>query len=413
MKKVSIDITRKRLIEEIALLRKRVSQLEEMEKAARQAGELLHIFRINSPVCLFVLQDGKFVFANKQFQKLLGIDMEELTDSYSLDLVHSEDRETVRKNAIAMLKGKLSRPYVYRIISRDKRVRWLEEGVVSVQYQGKRAVLGHSVDITDRIKAEADLRRHYEREKRLRRKLEKEVNKRIEFTRALVHELKTPLTSILFSSELLVDELRNQPWASIAQNINRGASNLNSRIDELLDLARFEVGGLQITPTVLNAEVVIRGVAANMSALFDRYHQHLVVDVPDGLPPIRADGVRLQQVIMNLLVNASKFTPEGGTITVSCRMEGDNLVVKVKDTGVGISRREQRKIFEPYYRRRSDRERLSGLGLGLSLSKRLVELHGGKIWAESQAGKGSTFTFTIPREPPEGVVTKGEEVKPR
>ncbi|MCX8126795.1 MAG: PAS domain S-box protein, partial [Dehalococcoidia bacterium] len=158
MAETEAQVSKEQLLREIESLRRRGVELEKSEEAARRAGGLLHIFRINSPICLFVLQDGKFVFANKQFQKLLGIDMEELTESYSLDLVHPEDRESVRKNAIAMLKGELTRPYVYRIISRDNRIRWLEEGVVSVVYQGKRAVLGHSVDITDRIKNEEELR---------------------------------------------------------------------------------------------------------------------------------------------------------------------------------------------------------------------------------------------------------------
>lgn len=399
MTEVKARISKQQLIEELTLLRRRVSELEGSEKSARQAGELLHIFRINSPICLFVVQDGRFVFANKQFQNLLGIDMEELTGSYSLDHVHPEDKEFVREKAIGMLRGELAQPYLYRVISRDKRIRWLQEGVVSVNYQGRRAVLGHSVDVTDRIKAEAELRRHYEREKRLRRKLESEVSKRIEFTRALVHELKTPLTPILFSSELLVDELKEEPWKSVAQNIHRGAANLNNRIDELLDLARVEIGSLKLNPTRVNPGLLIRNVASSMASMFDRYHQRLLVNLNEKLPPMRADGERLQQVIMNLLVNASKFTPEGGTITISARIAGNSLVVSIKDTGVGISAGEQKKIFEPYERRHTERERPGGLGLGLWLCKRLVELHGGRIWVESQAGKGSTFTFTIPVEP--------------
>jgi PAS domain S-box-containing protein len=393
--------SKQQLIEELAALRKRVCTLEENVKSAQQAGELLHIFRINSPICLFVVQDGRFVFANQQFQNILGVAMEQLTGSYSLDHVHPEDKESVREKAILMLNGELAQPYLYRVISRDGRIRWLEEGVVSVQYQGRRAVLGHSLDITDRVKAEAELRRHYERERRLRKKLEIEVNKRIEFTRALVHELKTPLTPILFSSELLVDELHQQPWNNVAQNIHRGASHLNNRIDELLDLARVEIGSLKLNPTLVNLTQLIGIITANMAALFDRYHQRLVVDMVGDLPAVVADAERLQQVVQNLLVNASKFTPEGGTITISARVEGDHFLVAVKDTGIGISKREQKTIFEPYQRRRTDRERLSGLGLGLSLCKKLVELHGGKIWVESQTDQGSTFTFTIPLQPPE------------
>ncbi|MBE0481242.1 MAG: PAS domain S-box protein [Dehalococcoidia bacterium] len=252
---------------ELKTLRKRVSDLEARERLHKRAGALLHIFRINSPVGLFVVQDGKFVFANEQFQNLLGVNAEKLTGSNSLDLVYPADRETVREKAIKMLKGELTTPYIYRVVGKDRQIRWVHEGVVSVQYEGRRATLGHSLDITDRVRAEAKLRRLYESEKNLRKKLENEVNKRIEFTRALVHELKTPLTPILFSSELLVDELSEQPWQSVARNIHRGASNLNNRIDELLDLARVEIGGLKLHPQMVDPNRLISNIAGDMGSL--------------------------------------------------------------------------------------------------------------------------------------------------
>lgn len=381
---------------ELKTLRRRVSELETKERLLKQTGELLHIFRINSPIGLFVVQDGKFMFANKQFLHLLGSTSEEVTGSYSLDRVHPRDREAVREKAIKMLKGELSTPYTYRVISKGRQIRWVQEGVVSVQYQGRRATLGHSMDITDRIKAEARLRKLYENEKSLRKKLENEVNKRIEFTRALVHELKTPLTPVLFSTELLLDEITEQPLKKVARNIQRGAANLNNRIDELLDLARVEIGSLKLHKKMVDPNRLINNVASDMSALFNKYHQSLVVEIPARLPEIPADEARLQQILQNLLVNASKFTSEGGTITLSARVEGRKFLVDVKDTGIGISKKEQKGIFEPYHRRAADRERFSGLGLGLSLCKNLIELHGGKIWVESQLGQGSTFSFYLP-----------------
>lgn len=392
--------TKKQLIEEAESLRRQVSELKAAENLHKQAGELLHIFRINSPVGLFVVQDRKFMFANKQFQEVLGVKAKKLMGTYSLDHVHPGDREMVRAEAVRMLKGELTSPYKYRIINKDGQVRWVMEGVVSVQYQGKRAALGHSLDITDRIEAEEKLRKLYENEKRLRKELEGEVNKRIEYTRALVHELKTPLTPVLFSSELLSSELKEEPWASIARNIHRGANNLNNRIDELLDLARVEIGSLQLSPKPVDSYRLLSSIADNVAALIAKNHQHLVRHIPASLPEVWADADRLQQIILNLLVNASKFTPEGGTITLSARVEANDFIVEVKDTGVGIPKKEQPRIFEPYQRRRNDRERLSGLGLGLSLCKKLVELHGGRIWVESRAGKGSTFAFAIPLESP-------------
>jgi PAS domain S-box-containing protein len=390
--------TKQQLIEELERLRARIEELETSENVYRQEGEILHIFRINSPIGMFIVQDRKFVFANDQFQRVTGTKAEKLVGTHPLDPVLSEDREIVRQNAIKMLKGELTAPYVYRIKRKDSQIRWIREGVISVQYQGRRAALGHSLDITESIEAEVKLRELYENEKKLRQELEDEVRKRIRFTRALVHELKTPLTPVLFSSELLLSEIKEEPLLSIARNIYHGADNLNNRIDELLDLARVEIGSLQIEPKMVDPQQILEHIAEYVESLFYKHNQRLIKDISPNLPQVWADEERLQQIILNLLVNASKFTQKGGTITLAARAENNSFIVEVKDNGPGISKKEQQRIFEPYERRKADRERLGGLGLGLSLCKNLVSLHGGEIWVESRVGKGSTFTFSIPIE---------------
>lgn len=392
--------TREQLLEQIQGLRNQVSMLESAAYKHRQAGELLHIFRINSPIGLFIVQDRKMVFANNQFEKLVGATDRKLKETYSLDHVHPADRELVRKSAIRMLKGENIPPYKYRFMHRGHRVRWVMEGVVSIQYQGRRATLGHIMDITDRIRAEEKLRRLYENEKKLRKELEEEVNKRIEFTHALVHELNTPLTPVLLSSELLAEQLHEEPLASVAKNILRGARRLNIRTNELLDLAKVEIGRLRLEPKMVDTRLLLSHIADDISVMVDKKHQVLERRIPDAIPAVYADPGRLAQVVMNLLVNASKFTPEGGTITLSARGEGDSVLVEVSDTGPGIPKSGMRDIFKPYNMNRTDREGLGGLGLGLSLCKQLVELHGGKIWVRSQTGEGSTVSFSIPMKPP-------------
>ena len=117
----------------------------------------------------------------------------------------------------------------------------------------------------------------------------------------------------------------------------------------------------------------------------------------------------MRQVVLNLLNNAFKFTPSGGSITVKAEKDNTSLVVTLQDPGRGISKEEQERLFEPYQQLEAERTRLSGLGLGLSLSKKLVELHGGQIWVQSEKGKGSTFSFSIPlkaSEPPESPAKK-------
>jgi signal transduction histidine kinase len=118
--------------------------------------------------------------------------------------------------------------------------------------------------------------------------------------------------------------------------------------------------------------------------------------MPPVLPVTVADRGRVKQVVLNLLNNALKYTPEGGKISLSARQEDYNLIVEVKDSGLGMEKKEQEKIFNPYHRIDNDREKFSGLGLGLALCKALVELHGGRIWVKSHVNKGSTFGFSLP-----------------
>jgi signal transduction histidine kinase len=242
----------------------------------------------------------------------------------------------------------------------------------------------------------AELRRLYEREKELRLEVETELNRRVEFTRALVHELKTPITPVLAASELLLEESKGDPFTSLAQSIYRGASNLNRRIDELLDLARSEIGTLKLNRLSIDPIPVIQEIVAGAMPLALERGHHLDLELPPSLPTVWVDLDRFTQVIQNILNNALKFTPEGGLINIRGKVDGANLIIEVQDTGPGLSKEEQQRLFNPYHRLPGDRERFSGLGLGLALSKKFVELHGGQIWVKSKKGAGSTFGFSLP-----------------
>jgi PAS domain S-box-containing protein len=388
--------TKEQLLKELNTLRQRVSELEASKNQLTQYEEILKVFRTNMPIGLFIIQDGRFKFVNDNLRTLLADVSDEIIESYSMKLVYPDDRERVRDSAIKILRGESAKPYKYRIIDKEGQIRWLLESVSSIQYLGKRAILGHAMDITEQEMAEEKLEEAYEKERRLRQELQIEVQRRVEFTRALVHELKTPLTPIMSSSDLLVSGLTEEPWLSVAQNIQRGAINLNKRIGELLDLARGEIGMLKLNPKRVDFLKLLQHVGSEMSVLASSNGQKLKVELPDSLPLPWADEDRLRQITQNLLVNATKFTPEGGTITLRAKEQNGSLVVEVQDTGYGISNEEQRRLFRPYHRQIGEREHLSGLGLGLALCKNLVQLHGGRIWVKSEEGKGATFSFSIP-----------------
>jgi two-component system aerobic respiration control sensor histidine kinase ArcB len=395
--------SKKQLITELTALRQqavelsqRVTELETAESQHVLESELLRIFRTATPIGLFIVQDGEFQFVNDIFRGIAGGKPDELIGTPSMNLVLPEDREMVRESAIRMLKGERREAYKYRIVLSGGQVRWMLEGVASVQYQGRRAVLGQVMDITELEQAQEKLEEAYEQERSLREQLQAEAQWRVEFTRALVHELKTPLTPVLSSSELLYSELREEPWMSIAENIHRGATNLSNRIDELLDLAKVEIGTLRLNREALDVLPLLQRVAADMAVVAKSAGQSLTLELPSSLPRVWADEDRLRQVLLNLLINASKFTQEGGKIILSARKQNGSLVVEVEDNGPGIPKEDQGRLFRPYHRQLSDREHLSGLGLGLALSKNIVELHDGEIWVNSEVGEGSTFGFSIP-----------------
>lgn len=244
----------------------------------------------------------------------------------------------------------------------------------------------------------ATLQDLHEKEAQLRQELELQMGRRVEFNRALVHELKTPLTPLLTSSEMLATELKQEPFLSLAKNINKGALRLNDRIDELLDLTKGEIGMLRLNLTEIDLLYLLRDMADEMQPTASQRRQTLELDLPASLPLVKADEDRIRQIVFNLFNNASKFTPEGGKVTIRAKQTDSVLTVEVQDTGLGIAEEDQKTLFQPYHRSRTDRQKLGGLGLGLALCKTLVELHGGQIWVNSHLGEGSVFTFTLPLE---------------
>ncbi|HJX11989.1 MAG TPA: HAMP domain-containing sensor histidine kinase [Dehalococcoidales bacterium] len=222
----------------------------------------------------------------------------------------------------------------------------------------------------------------------------------LRFIDTLSHELKTPLTSIIAAAGLLAEELETSgdvSYQKLIQTIIHNANTLETRLAELLDIVKTGSGKLQLQPEPVDMKSLIQGTGVQVSPLLRAKKQNLSIDLPPSLPIIHGDGQRLEQVVLNLLTNAAKFTPEGGNISLKVHREEDGLVVAVKDDGIGIPREEQSRLFKPYSRLSADRQRHPGLGLGLALAKQIVELHGGKIWVDSEPGKGSTFSFFLPR----------------
>lgn len=240
----------------------------------------------------------------------------------------------------------------------------------------------------------------YTLEKSQRQQLEEQEKQRQQFLSALSHELQTPLTALIASAGLLAEELRKKPESPqnrLAQNIIHSASSLQNRLAELLDLARAQVSGFEIKRKSIDVPALTQEVVASFLPLIRDKGLSLSLELPPSLI-VNADEQRLEQILLNLLSNAIKFTPVAGQIILRAREEKENLIVEIQDTGPGIPKEEQIKLFRPYYQVMADRHRVPGLGLGLAITKQLVELHGGRIWVDSEPGRGSTFAFSLPIE---------------
>lgn len=221
----------------------------------------------------------------------------------------------------------------------------------------------------------------------------------LRFIDTLAHELKTPLTSIIAGAGLLAEELNDsvdESCRKLIETIIRNADTLETRLAELLEIVKTGSGKMLLQFEPVDMKSLVQGVCLQLSPLITEKNQTLTTRSTETLPIIHGDGPRLEQVLLNLVINAHKFTPAGGSITVTCLSTTSGVLVQVKDTGIGIADAEQSRLFKPYSRIASDRQQHPGLGLGLALAKQVVELHGGRIWLESSPGQGSTFSFTLP-----------------
>ncbi|MBN1151576.1 MAG: PAS domain-containing protein, partial [Dehalococcoidia bacterium] len=220
---------------------------------------------------------------------------------------------------------------------------------------------------------------------------------RRDFVANISHELRTPLASLKLLSETL--ESGGLDDAALARDylgrIGVEVDRLAQMVDELGELSLIETGQVKLEMESVNVGALASRAVERLEAQAVRAGLRLELQVPDGLPEIRGDRRRLEQVLVNLLHNAIKFTAEKGTVVVSVRRDGDRLVVAVSDTGIGIAEDDLPRIFERFYK--VDKSRSSrGTGLGLAIARHIIEAHKGTLWADSVLGKGSTFYLTLP-----------------
>jgi signal transduction histidine kinase/putative methionine-R-sulfoxide reductase with GAF domain len=235
------------------------------------------------------------------------------------------------------------------------------------------------------------------------RQIEAANRHKSEFLANMSHELRTPLNAIIGFSEVLQEKLfgeLNEKQVEYTSDILTSGQHLLSLINEILDLSKVEAGRMELELTPFDLPLAIDNARTFVRERAVKHGITLDADVDDRLGEYVGDERKIKQILLNLLSNAVKFTPEGGHISIIANKTDDGAEISVSDTGIGIPPAEQATIFEEFRQVGGDyAHKKEGTGLGLTLAKKFVELHGGKIWVESEVGKGSTFTFTLPERP--------------
>jgi len=348
--------------------------------------------------------DGYFKSLNPSWERVLGFTREELMAKPYLEFTHPEDRSATGEEAAQLVQGSVTLAFENRYRCKDGSYRWLLWNSISLP--GQQVIYGAARDITERKLAEEERGRatasleSANRELELRnREVERATRLKSKFLASMSHELRTPLNAIVGFSELLAEQASgglNDKQKRFVGHIRQGASHLLQLINDILDLSKIEAGQLELRSEDFPLEDALPEVLSTIRPLAMAKNIGVEHTLQRGLS-IYADRVRFKQVLYNLLSNAVKFTPRDGKITIEADSDGRSAVISVTDTGIGIRLEDQAMVFEEFRQvEGAGGAHAEGTGLGLAITRRLVEQQGGAISLQSELGKGSRFTFTVP-----------------
>ncbi|MGH2375337.1 MAG: PAS domain-containing hybrid sensor histidine kinase/response regulator [bacterium] len=376
----------------------RTAQLTERGHELREAKALLEHLVAASPAVIYQsnVSDFTITYISPNVERLLGYAPEDVLGASRFWSQHShpEDRELFVAELLQAMDEKatlLERES--RFQHTDGRYLWLQS-TICIEYDAGNPVriLGHVLDISKRRAAEEAVKQAKEEAERANRA-------KSEFLSRMSHELRTPLNAILGFAQLLEMDSPSPEQRESVQHILKGGRHLLELINEVLDIARIETGRLALSPEPVSVRDVIQESFELIAPLAVQQAISLNGPAAQTLEAnVLADRQRLKQVLLNLLSNAVKYNRHGGMVTLSCEdTAGGRLRIKVKDTGPGIPRDKMPRLFIPFERLGAERTAVDGAGVGLALSKRLVEAMGGDIGVESEVGQGSTFWVEFPR----------------
>lgn len=353
----------------------------------KQSQEILQTVSHSSPLGIYIMQDDTLQYTNPQFQKITGYSQQELLGRELLSLVAIEDSDVVRSSTAFTLQEESPYPCEYRILNKTGQIKWVMQTVSPIRYEGREAILGNLMDITERKYLERKVIEYEELSKM-----------KSDLLATVSHELRTPLATIKGYSTMILDyysRLGSGETRDCLKSIDSSTDRLTKLVDNLLDTSRMEAGLLKLEKSPTGICQLIRKVATE--ARMRASHHKIITRLDNKLPVVNIDIKRIRQVLDNLIDNATKYSPPGTEVRITATRNGRELLVVVSDQGWGIPAEDLTNIFDRMYR---IEQRLSsgadGMGLGLYICQRLVEAHGGRIWAESTVGQGSIIQFTLP-----------------
>ena len=391
---------------------------------------------------MFIMHRDKFLDCNAKAMELYGGDLGYIIDNtpYNCSPVYQPDGSLSKDKALEKINAAIDgQPqfFEWQHMKKDGNLFYAEISLTCIEPEKKRPVVLSIVrDITQRKLYEAMLMQYREqleelvneRTKELKRanellrkevkekklaerkvkkllqqeressnRLVEEMDRRIYYARGWVHELKTPITSLLGCSELLLNRTSDAMCKKLASQIYTSSKELNKRTGELYDLVKGEVGALRINPSNFDIYSVIEGIVDSLSSEAKQRGLELKLETQNDTLEIYADKERVKQVILNILDNSFKYCQENASITIKTSVTETDFIVSIADTGIGISEDRLKDIFvTPYIRGNRLSPYINGLGMGLALCKNIIDLHNGKIWIESQEGEGCEVSFSIP-----------------